>query len=96
VTKTLVEKLLFKHDIKPLDTNVDQWNIKKCKMPINIKYPIVICMIYQKEKMNYMSNKNALTFMKVEGIKVDWAYIIFNNLHIVSWIDRQKCRKRCR
>jgi hypothetical protein len=28
-----------------------------------------------------MSNKNALTFMKVEeGIEVDWAQILFNNL----------------
>jgi hypothetical protein len=31
-------------------------------------------MIYQREKVNYMSNKNALIFMKVEeGIEVDWA-----------------------
>jgi hypothetical protein len=31
-------------------------------------------MIYQREKVNYMSNKNALTFMNVEeGIEVDWA-----------------------
>jgi hypothetical protein len=30
--------------------------------------------IYQREKVNYMSNKNALTFMKIEEeIEVDWA-----------------------
>jgi hypothetical protein len=34
----------------------------------------MIYVIYQREKVNYMNNKNALTFMKVkEGIKVDWA-----------------------
>jgi hypothetical protein len=31
-------------------------------------------MIYQREKVNYMSNKNALTLMKTEEeTKVDWA-----------------------
>ncbi len=46
-------------------------NIKKCKLPINVKYHVIIFVIYQREKVNYMSNKNALTFMKVEeGIEV--------------------------
>ncbi len=46
--------------------------------------------------MNYMSNKNAFTFMKVEeGIEVDWAQIMFNNL-FMSWIDGQRCSRRCR
>jgi len=50
-------------------------------------YPIVIFVIYQREKVNYMNNKNALTFMKVEkGIDVDWAQIMFNNL--CSGLDR--------
>ncbi len=32
----------------------------------------MISLVYQREKMNYMSNMNALTFMKVEeGIEVD-------------------------
>jgi hypothetical protein len=31
-------------------------------------------MIYQREKVNYMSKKNALTFMKIEEeIEVNWA-----------------------
>jgi hypothetical protein len=34
-----------------------------------------------------MNNKNALTFMKMEeGIEVDWAKIMFNNL--CSEVDR--------
>jgi hypothetical protein len=71
VTKKLVEKLLFKHDIKPPYKNANQWNIKKCKLPINVKYHVIIFVIYQREKVNYLSNKNALTFMKVEeGIEV--------------------------
>jgi hypothetical protein len=81
VTKILVEKLLFKHDIKPPYTNANRWNVKKCKLPIDVKYPIFISMIYQREKVNYMSNNSALTFMRVEeGIKVDWSQILFNNL----------------
>jgi hypothetical protein len=43
--------------------------------------------IYQREKVNYMTNKNALTFMKAEeGIEVNWAQIMFNNL--CSELDR--------
>jgi hypothetical protein len=43
-------------------------------MLINIRYPTLISIVYQKEKVNYMNNKNALTLMKVEeGIEVDWA-----------------------
>ncbi len=37
VTKTLTKKLLFKHDIKPPYTNANKWNVKKCKLPINVK-----------------------------------------------------------
>jgi hypothetical protein len=34
----------------------------------------MIYVIYQREKVNYMNNKNAMTFMKIkEGIKVNWA-----------------------
>jgi len=46
VTKTLAKELLFKHDIKLPYTNVDWWNVKKCRMPINIRYLIVIFVIY--------------------------------------------------
>ncbi len=43
-----------------------------------------------------MSNKNALTFMKVEkGIEVDWAQIQFNNM-CTDWIDGQRCRRKCK
>ncbi len=36
VTETLIEKLLFKHDIKPPYTNANQWNIKKCLTLVEI------------------------------------------------------------
>jgi hypothetical protein len=53
----------------------------KSALQITFKYFTIISVIYPKVKVNYMNNKNALTFMKVEdGIKVDWAHIIFNNL----------------
>jgi hypothetical protein len=69
----LVEEL-FSHDIKFPYINANKWNIKKCKMLINIKYPTVIFVVCQRKKVNYMNNKNALTLMKVEeGIEVDWA-----------------------
>ncbi len=52
VNKLVVEELLYNnHDIKPPYTNADQQNVKKCKMPFNIKYPTMISMVYQKEKV---------------------------------------------
>jgi hypothetical protein len=81
VNKLVVEELLFSHDIKPPYTNVHQWDVKKCKMSFNIRYPVVVFVVYQSKKVNYLNNKNRFTFMKVkEGTKVDWPYIMFNNL----------------
>jgi hypothetical protein len=83
----MVEELLFSHDIKPPYTNTNQWNVKECRMSFNIKYPTVIFVVYQREKVNYLNNRNPFTFMKVkEGTKVDWPYIMFNNL--CSELDR--------
>lgn len=42
----MVVELLFSHDIKPPYTNADQWNVKKRKIPYNIKYPVVIFVVY--------------------------------------------------
>jgi hypothetical protein len=56
VNKLVVEELLYNHGIKPPYTNADQWNVKKFKMSFNIKYPIVISMVYQRKKVNYMIN----------------------------------------
>ncbi len=45
---------------------------KKSKMPFNIRYPTMIFVVYYTKKVNYMSNMNAFTFMKVEErIEVD-------------------------
>jgi hypothetical protein len=74
VNKLVVGELLYDHDIKPPYTNANWWNRKKFKVPFNIRYPTMIFVVYYKEKVNYMSNNNAFTFMKVEeGIEVDWA-----------------------
>jgi hypothetical protein len=44
-------------------------------------------LIYQREKVMYFSNKNAITLMMVKkGHKIDWAQIIFNSL--CSELDR--------
>ncbi len=52
MNKLVVEELLYNnHDIKPPYTNVNQQNVKKCKIPFNFKYPTMISMVYQKEKV---------------------------------------------
>jgi hypothetical protein len=67
--------------------------LKSVNYIVNVRYHAIILVIYQKEKVNYMSNKNALTFMKVEDeIEVDWAQIIFNNLcnELDRWTKMQE------
>jgi hypothetical protein len=65
-------------------------------MPISTRCPIVIYAVYQREKVKYMSNMNALTFMKVEeGIEVDWAHLC-SIIYAMSWIDGPKCKRRCK
>jgi hypothetical protein len=79
MTKLL--ELLFSHDIEPPCTNVDQWNVEKCKMPIKIIYPTILYVVYQREKVNHTNNRNTLPFMKVkEKLHVDWAQLMFNNM----------------
>ncbi len=56
-------------------------------MPYFVKYLAIISIIYQKEKVQYFSNKNAITLMMAEkGQKVDWAQIIF--ISMCSELDR--------
>jgi len=64
VTKLL--ELLFNHYIEFPYTNANWWNAEKCKMPINNRYPIIIFVVYQREKVNYTNIRNTLSFMKVE------------------------------
>ncbi len=57
-------------------------------MSFNIRYPVVIFVVYQREKVNCLNNKNPFTLMKVkEGTTVDCPYIMFNNM--CSELDRQ-------
>ncbi len=99
MNKLVVEELLFSHDIKPPYTNVDEWNVKKCKMSFNIRYPIVIFVVYQREKVNYLNNRNPFTFVKVkEGTKVDWPYIMFNNMYseLDTWTKMKEDASGCK
>jgi hypothetical protein len=53
----------------------------KCKLLINVKYFVIIFVIYQREKVNHMNNKNTLTFMKVKdeievkSLEENWVFI---------------------
>ncbi len=56
-------------------------------LPYSVRYPTIIFVIYQREKVQYFNNKNAITLMRAKkGQKVDWAQIIFNSL--CSELDR--------
>jgi hypothetical protein len=51
-----------------------QWNVSKMKSPYDIWFPIIIQMIYKKDKVCYFNNINIIYFMKANnGVLVNWA-----------------------
>jgi hypothetical protein len=69
--------------LAPTNSSTDQWNAKSLGLPYSIENPIIIFVAYQREKVKYFNNKNAITLVRVEkGQKVDWAHIIYNSLCI--------------
>ncbi len=81
VNKSLVVQALQSCRLAPTDFYIDQWNAKNLGLPYSVRYPTIIFVIYQKEKVQYFSNKNVITLMRAKkGQKVDWAQIIFNSL----------------
>ncbi len=63
------------------NSSTNQWNTKNLGLPYFVRYPTTIFVIYQKEKVQYFSNKNAITLMRArKGQEVDQAHIIFNSM----------------
>jgi len=81
VNKSLVVQALQNCKLALAIFFANQRNIKNLGMPYSIKYPAIISIIYQKEKVKYFSNKNVITLMRAKKEqKVDWAHSIFNSL----------------
>jgi len=45
----------------------DQWNVKSLGLPYFVKYPTIIYVIYQREKVQYFSNKNVITLVRTKN-----------------------------
>jgi hypothetical protein len=72
ISKSLVVQAL--HSCKPalVSSSINQWNAKSLGLPYFVKYPANIFVIYQREKVQYFSNKNVITLVRAEkGQKVD-------------------------
>ncbi len=81
VSKSLAVQTLQSCRLAPTNSFANQWNAKSLGLPYFVKYPAIIFVIYQREKVQYFSDKNAITLVKAKkGQKVDWAQIIFNSL----------------
>jgi hypothetical protein len=81
VGKTITLQALQSCKIAPINFVGNQWNAKNLGLPYFVRYPAIISVIYQREKMTYFNNKNVITLMRiVKGKKVDWAQIIYNSL----------------
>ncbi len=57
----------------------------KMKSPYDIRFPTLIQIIYQREKICYFNHRNVITMMKAnKGEQVDWVKImqLVKELHI--------------
>ncbi len=74
VNKPLVVQALQSCRLARANFFVDQWNGKSLGLPYSVKYCAIIFVIYQRVKVQYFNNKNAITLVRVEkGQNVDWA-----------------------
>ncbi len=48
------------------NSSTNQWNAKSLGLPYSVKYLAIISVIYQREKVQYFSNKNVITLVRIE------------------------------
>ncbi len=70
-----------------MNSTKNKWNAKSLGLSYLVRSPTIIFVVYQREKVTYFNNKNAITMMRAEkGKKVDWVQIMYNSL--CSELDR--------
>jgi len=66
VSKSLIVQALQNCRFAPTNSSVDQWNAKSLGLPYFVRYPTIISIIYQREKVQYFCNKNVITLVKAK------------------------------
>jgi hypothetical protein len=61
VSKSLAVHALHSYRFALANSSANQWNAKSLCLPYFVKYPAIISIIYQREKVQYFNNKNAIT-----------------------------------
>lgn len=60
---------------------IEQWSVENMKMRYDIKFLVLIQVIYWKDKVCYFSNKNEISMMKINrGETVNQVEIMFKTL----------------
>ncbi len=76
VSKSLAVQALQNCRLAPTNSSPDKWNVKNLGLPYSVRYPTIISIIYQREKVQYFCNKNVIALVRAKkGQKVDWAQI---------------------
>ncbi len=61
--------------------NTKKWSVRKMKEPYDIHLPAFIQIIYQRNKVCYFSNINAISIMiTLKGKEVNWIDTLFKQL----------------
>ncbi len=80
-SKSLTVQALQSYRLTPTNSSTYQWNAKCLGFPYFVRYLVIMYVIYQRQKVQYFSNKNVITLVRTQkGKKVDQAHIIFNSL----------------
>jgi hypothetical protein len=60
VSKSLAVQTLQSCRLALANSSIDQWNVKSLGLPYFVWYSTIISVIYQREKVQYFSNKMLL------------------------------------
>jgi hypothetical protein len=64
VNKSLTIQALQSGRLGFVNSSIDQWTTKSLGLPYLVRYLAIIFFIYQRETVQYFSNKNVITLMR--------------------------------
>ncbi len=84
VSMSLTIQTLQSCRFAPTNSSVDQWNAKSLGLPYSVRYPTIIFIIYQREKVQYFCNKNVITLVRVDKGRRSIGHRLYSIVYVVS------------
>ncbi len=96
VNKSLVVHALQGYRLAHANSSIDQWNAKSLGLPYFVRYHAVISVIYQREKVQYFSNKDVIALVRAKKGRSSIRHILYSIVYVVNWIGGISMLRRIR